>query len=272
MDEAKDGTEGSGAPPTQQQATTPTATSDAPKVEATGSALDEYGYEKVQTTGDKKPEGKADDKPKQDASAKSTEETDAVELDETTGYSKEAPKLVEDATIDKPAEEVVADPKDEIGYELDLKDLLKGESEKLTEFIKSNKVPKEIADAYVKLRKQEIAEYNSQVTEFQKNQERQKQVQRVAWDKELREDPTFGGEKFERNVKRAQKVYSDFMPETKKALTGKQNVLPPYLMRDLAKLGDTLFKSISPVEGNKPNPNAQAENKVLSEAEQYGYE
>jgi hypothetical protein len=98
-----------------------------------------------------------------------------------------------------------------------------------------------------------------------KDAERAKVELRAGWHKQLKDDATFGGEKFGANVKLANRVFDQFMPETKKILTERGSVLPPYVMRDLVKMAEQLFDTDKLQQGGPPPPAApKEENDPLS--------
>lgn len=217
--------------------TTPsTESTEAAADEAGGDSVDEFGYEKVA------PEGQAqeDQKPTAKADAKVEEVKDPG-----TGYGVKPPEVVEE----KPAPVVEPEVKLDLGYELDVKDLDAKESLKLQTFAKANALTKEAAQALVELKKSEISAAKQADAEFEKQQAKAVADLKISWDKELRTDPTFGGEKFAHNVQKAEKVLSEFMSATKKELTARGSMLPPYVMRDLAKLADHLYGSENLVNG-----------------------
>jgi len=167
-----------------------------------------------------------------------------------TGYSEVAPK---DEPTPPP---VVEESKIDLGYELDTKDLDPKLTLKVKEFAKANGLTKEAAQAFLNLRKTEAEEMKA--TELKREEETKTQVSSIRknWDKELRSHSEFGGEQFAANLKIVEKVLSDFMPETKKTLTERGGMLPPYVMRDFAKLGKHLFAGDNFVQGDVTGSNA----------------
>jgi hypothetical protein len=86
------------------------------------------------------------------------------------------------------------------------------------------------------------------------DQKKQAEINRkkteAQWYRELKEDPNFGGEKFLHNVKRAERVVQDYMPNLKNKLTESKVMLPPYVMKDLFLLAKQLYSSGEHVEGD----------------------
>ena len=105
-------------------------------------------------------------------------------------------------------------------------------------------------DVEVKALEQSISEQN-------KLAEQKRKETRAAWDKELRNDPKFGGDKFLHNVTRIEKLMTEFMPETKKVLTENKSMLPPYVMRDLARIAEQLSGGEKLVTGDGLAGNAE---------------
>ncbi len=212
----------------------------APAAKVEDDKLDDLGYEKVEpVVEDKKPDSKVDAKPED------------VKIEKpATGYGEEPPKIVEE--VKPPEEKKDAD----LGYELKVDEIIpKEEVSKIKAFAKQHGLTKEVAQAYFDLRKTEVQEYSAAVEKAQKAFEQEKLQTRAKWHKELKDDPSFGGEKFAVNVQRAERVLQDFMPGTKKMLTERGSVLPPYVMRDLAKLAEHLYATGEKlVQGNATMP------------------
>lgn len=204
--------------------------------------LDEFGYEKDTT---KIIETKKEDDKNLDPKIDEEEKV----IKPTTGYGKDDPKLavddkkpIENKEEPKPGEETEeAKFKKEIAEVF--KDLSDGyDKEKITKFALENKLNKAQVEAYVKLTKEEDAALV----------EKQKQLvkeQRSKWHNELRNDPEFGGENFEKNVDRVEKVLQKFLPDTKKVLTERGSMLPPYIMRDFLRLSKVLNPTTKLVSG-----------------------
>ena len=131
----------------------------------------------------------------------------------------------------------------------------------MQEFAKANALPKEAAQALVNLRKSEFDANLAQAEEAKKAQARAIEKVKASWDKELRTDATFGGDKFAHNVAQVEKVLADFMPSTKKTLTERGSMLPPYVMRDLAKLAEKLYAAEKLVQGEAAVGEAVVEDK-----------
>lgn len=156
-------------------------------------------------------------------------------IDPATGYGDEPPKVEEAAP---PTEPPVAT---DLGYELKAEGLPKEEVDKVASIAKKHNLSQEIAQDLLNLRKSELQAAEEMAVRVKNEQEAERIKTRVKWHKELKEDPHFGGEKFGFNVMQAEKVVQEFMPNTKKVLTERKSMLPPYVMRDLAKLASTLY-------------------------------
>lgn len=235
QDEVKEGDAGGGqaAPAAAiQETSTP--------IQEAGETTDEFGYEKKPAAVQPPKEGDTAPKKEEKVTPKEEEKIETP----ATGYGEKPLAAPKEET--PPVEEV----KVELGYELDVKDIGAAEALKIKEFAKANTLTKEAAQALVNLKKSEITAYKQAVTEAQKLQEKQISEIKASWDKELRTHPTFGGDKFGHNVMRAEKVLSEFMTETKKVLTERKSMLPPYVMRDLSRLADHLYSTEKLVQGD----------------------
>ena len=158
-----------------------------------------------------------------------------------TGYDSE-PK-VEEKPEEKSEQKVEEKPEEKNALDIKVEGLPDKELAKIKEFAKEHKVPKEIAEAYAKLRKSELEAFDKAQKEAAAESERQIQATRKNWYTELKEDPKFGGENFARNTKQVEKVMEEFMPNTKKVLTERKGMLPPYFMRDLAAIADQMYST-----------------------------
>jgi hypothetical protein len=206
------------------------------------SKTDDFGYS---TENEDKPAPKKDDQP-------APKEDDKPIENPATGYGKDqdqpAPK--ED---DKPAPK--EDDKPLEGEEAYKKEILEavaslGEGynkEKISKFAIENKLTKSQLEAYVNMTKAEEAE-------LVKSQQEALKAQRSSWKEDLLKDSTFGGENFDKNVDRVEKLLQKNMPETKKMLTEKGGMLPPYIMRDLLGIAKALNPTTNFVAGGAPEP------------------
>ena len=166
-----------------------------------------------------------------------------------SGYSKEpeVPPVAAPPVVEKTPEEMTEEEKAQKEISDSIKELGPGyDKKKVEKFAVENKLTKAQLDAYVKLTKEEDAE-------FAKQQETAKLTQRKAWKDELQADPEFGGENFDKNVASVNKLLN-IMPNTKKVLTEKGSVLPPYIMRDFLSLAKALNPTTKFVGGEPPAP------------------
>lgn len=171
--------------------------------------------------------------------APSDEPTDSKEEVEnpSTGYGEEppAPAPEEKEEVEEKPEEASEDDADkETERQKAIKEAIdtvpEGMSkEKLQEFAIENGLSADQVKAYLNQVKADQADSI-------KARERFVAEQRVAWDKELREDPAFGGEHFARNIHHAEKALEKYLPNFKKSLDGSGKMLPPDIMRDLSAL------------------------------------
>lgn len=220
-------------PPTQQP---PKA--EHPALEESGNNVDDLGYDIEPPAGTPPKDGPGDKKP---ADKKPADKKAVVEKKvETpaTGYAGEPPKVEDEPPPPKapPAEPPALDDFDKVLDGL-------GEADKLAfkgMATKTKLTPDQLKELAV-MRKQEIKAANDFTDEQTKSRERQVMQQRATWHKELKEDKDFGGENFDKSVAKAEQVLEEFFPLTKKALTEHKTMLPPYYMRDLAKLAEHMF-------------------------------
>lgn len=172
--------------------------------------------------------------------------------DPVTGYGKDIPEPKDD-----PPAPPAADPKDaEIEKHLG-EGLPKEEVEKIKSFAKTNEMTEKQIKAYGDLRRQEIQAEQERQSNLDKEHEKERQRIFRGWQEELRKDPAFGGENFESNVTLVEKLVHNHLPEYKKRLTEAGGMMPPYLMRDLAKLAKAVYKTEPLVHGDPVLPPAE---------------
>lgn len=201
------------------------------KVEDTGT--DDYGYS---TEGDKKPEEET----------KAPVETKAEEKEEVikpaTGYKEEEVKPEEE----KKSEEKEATPDEEkIKLELTntVKELPEGyDQDKIVDFALKNKLTNDQVKAYVEMEKVSREA-------FLADQEKAKAEQTKNFIHELKSDVTFGGENFDRNIMKVEKIIEKHFPNMKKVLTDRGGIVPPYIMKDFLSLDKILNPTASLVAG-----------------------
>lgn len=251
LDKLNEGGAGGGMP--KPPPATPPAEVTPPVVtpaEAPGDTThDELGYEITPAK-----EGEADPAtpPKTAPISKDTEPV----KEPATGYDKEPAAPVVEPPVTPP---VVVPPAAQDDLDKALVGLPDIELKKIKEFATANKITPEQATAYAALRKQEMKDAQDHYEKTQKEFENEKLKTKAEWHKELKNDPDFGGEKFLVNVAKVDKVLEQFLPGLKKSLTERKAMLPPYLMRDLAKLGDHMFGTETLVQGGPKGPDAPVE-------------
>ncbi len=234
MDKA-DAAGGGGTPPAAEPPAEPNPPPDNPPAAEGGDKFDEFGYEKpAAAKGEKKEEGA---KPPENPLEKEVEKP-------ATGYGAKPPK-VEDAPAAPPAEPPAKDELDPL-----VEGLPQEEVTKVKAFATTHKLTPDQVKAYAELRKSDISAGAAARDASAKEAEREVAKLKAGWDKELRDDKDFGGANFVKSVNRVDRVLEDFLPQTKKALTERGSMLPPYVMRDLAKLADHLYKTEKLVQGD----------------------
>ena len=242
MDEVKETTQGGGGY-NEPKGTEPTPAPTAPTPEAQGD-VDEFGYA-IEKAPEAAPKQSADPdaKPEQTEKAKPEEGKSSA-----AGYGEDDPAPVKEkpaATDDK-----VKSTKEELGFELDLKDAEPSVAAKLTELAKTHKLSEEQAKALVNLKKTEIAESKASMEARKKEMDAEVAKLKASWHTELKSDKDFGGQNFGHSLKKIDKVLTEFLGETKKELTASGSMLPPYVMRDLLKLANHLYKTEGLVSGD----------------------
>ena len=240
QEENKEGGASGGAPTNKETPPIDQSKTPAPP-EADGSKFDEFGYEKEKTPVEPGKEGTPP--PKEETKVENP----------ATGYTEEPPKVDDPPVIPPPPV-----PKVDLGYELDTKDLHETDVKKLTEFAKTHKLTKEVAQGLVDDRKAEAIALKKVIEDGKAAQEKAIKETKAAWHKELKTDPTFGGENFDKNLMKVEKVLAEFLPNTKKVLTEGKTMLPPYVMRDLCKLADHIFSTEKLTTGDPKEPVVEA--------------
>ncbi len=248
LDKISEGAAGGATPPAKPPSEPTTPTPPAPP-EAGGDNLDDLGYEKIAPEPGAPP---ADpNKPAEKPATPPAAAPPAKVETPATGYGAEPPK-VEDPPAAPAAPATPPTPPDEMDKALE--GLPKEELGKVKEFATKNAMTVVQAKAYADLRKQELVDAQAHAVKQQKDFDAEKIRIRAEWHKELKTDPVFGGEKFDHNVSKAEKVLEDFLPSIKKSLTERKAMLPPDHMRDLAKLADTLYAAEKLVQGDPAKP------------------
>lgn len=218
------------------------STPPAPVVTTTEVETDDLGYEVPPEEAKVVPPATIvqPEKTKGDEPAKEDEKIEAP----VTGYGK---KVDEPAKAEvPPAEPKVEASPEKIQLKKDFDEVTKTlpqsvDKDKVTNFALENNFTKEQLEAYVKLTKDEEAK-------AVKDQKDRVEAQRAQYVKDLETDPDFGGENFERNVGKVEKLLLK-MPNTKKVLTDKGGMLPPYLMKDFLALSKLLNPTVKLVPG-----------------------
>lgn len=224
-----------------------------PKPETTtDDKVDDFGYE----TPEEKPAPKAEEP------APKTEEKKAEEpeVKPVTGYednaepAKEA-KKEEPKKVEEPAAET-EEGKLKVAITEAVKALGDGyNKEGITKFALENKMTAEQVKAYVTF----------QAAEDQKALEAHEtriKEQRKQWKEELKSDKDFVGEKgdqFDKSVLKVNQLLEK-MPNTKKMLTEKGGMLPPYLMKDFLALAKALNPTKKFEGGEPPAPEEKTGN------------
>jgi hypothetical protein len=225
----------------------------AANLETQGAETDEFGYEKAPAAPGEKKEGEAPKEGQEPPKAPAAEPK-KVE-DPATGYGKEPvvdpSKKADDKTPPAPPSDL---EKRLETLPQELQDEVKEDVARMSKMKLSPEAEKEQIDFLVERANKK---FTNAKTNFENNEQTakiRKQERNKGWFKELKEDPSFGGDKFDGNVHRAEQVLADRLPRTKKILTEAKEMLPPYLMRDLLENWERDNPADKMVTGEPPAP------------------
>lgn len=245
--------EGGGAggmplPPTVKSAAEQPPAEATPPAETPGAETDHnFGYEPTPPADT--PAKKEGEAPKAGDTPPETPVTKISEVkDPGTGYREEPPKV--DAT--PPVVPPVTPPAEPDEFDKALSDIPKADAAEIKAFATENKIPVEVAKKWGEKVKANVAAVQAQRANMERQAEQEKITQRKSWHDELKADPKFGGEKFQTNIVRAERVLADFGPDLKKQLTEGKGMLPPNVMRMLASLADKLYATDKLNPGEPP--------------------
>lgn len=153
------------------------------------------------------------------------------------------------------------------GVEVDPKDVPVDEQKKIAAIATKHKLSKEIIQDYLDTRSAEIKEFNEAQTKAEADAQKATEDAQKKWradqQAELKNDPTFGGDKYSHNIHRVEKVLDQYMPNVKKVLTERKGMLPSYFMRDLAAMADHLYGTENVVQGDPSAPAKKNEDDAL---------
>lgn len=243
MNKADDNGGGGGDKP-PEQVTPATEPTEAP---ADGDKYDNFGYEKAPA---KTPPAKEGEKEASEPGEKKDPATPPEEVkDPASGYTEEPPAVEPPAT--PPATPPVTEPDE---FDKVLEGLPKEDVDQIKTFAKENSLSVEVAKKWGDKARENHAKAEQAQKDAEAQAARQRQEMKVRWNKELKDDKTFGGANFQQNVQKVEKVLDQFMPNLKKALTESKGMLPPWIMRDLAAHWDFLNKKEVFVQGDPPTP------------------
>jgi len=118
------------------------------------------------------------------------------------------------------------------------------DKDKITAYALKHKMSPEALADYVQMAKNDEAEHKQQVEKTQREQ-------RANWYKELKSDPEFGGTNFDTNIHKVDTMMAMYMSDTKKVLTERGSMLPPYIMKDYLRVAN-LLNPTTKFEGGEP--------------------
>lgn len=263
--EAGDG-DGTGAPANKDE-TTPPAQKDPPSdpPPKKDGDTDEYGYAKIPEANKSGEEGAGEKKEGEKPSEKTKEEE---KPEPVSGYSDEPPKTPDAGKQDDPPPKADEKKVEGLEFDLDIKDLDQPSVEILNKFFKEHKLSKEQAQALVDIRKAEVAANSKADNDYIEQQKAAVIKQKQDWHSELKKDPNFGGENFAKSINRVDKFLNEMMGDTKKVLTERKSMLPPYVMKDLLRVANLVYDTDKFVNGNKVNEESK-ETKEVSPLDYY---
>jgi hypothetical protein len=243
---------GNGSQPKASEQPNKPANPPAPEAQGDDGDFDEYGYRKASETPPKQ-EGKGDEKPQQDPAAKPPEKAadpGGVKTPSSTGYGEVDPPATPPATGDKPADKPAdppATPPAANDVKVDVTGLSTEVAEQVKTFVKTHDLNEAQAKALTDLRRAEIAAAAQVTNEAKAQAERQK----ANWNQEMRNDPEFGRANFKVNLDRVDKLLEEFCPELKNRLTESKGMLPPYIMKGLMRVAQSVYAT-STYSGGQP--------------------
>lgn len=263
--EAGDGDGSAGAPPAKNE-TPPPAQKDAPNTPPPqeGGNTDEFGYAKAPA--DDKSGEKGDGEKKEGAKTPSKDD-EKIPEDAVAGYGDKAPEVPDAGKQDDPPKKKEDDG---LGYELEVKDLDEKEVQAIKDLAKEMKLTKEQAQTFVEIKKKELVDMKASQDAYEKQVQVEVTKQKAAWHNELKTDPDFGGEKFAHSVAKVEKFISEFMTDTKKVLTERKSMLPPYVMKDILRAANKFYDTEKLVTGSGASDrNSSKEEKEVSPLDFY---
>lgn len=225
-------------------------------VVVTEPVVDNLGYETPKSDEEKKIE--ADKKVEADKKLEEEKAAAAEPVkDPVTGYAKKPDEVAKEEV--KPGE--VAKEEVKPTEELSKEDIDKAlgdlyDKEVISDFAVKHKLSKVQLEAYIELRTAEDAKFTKL------GKDRVQQVKVDNWN-ELKNDADFGGENFDKNLDSVEKLMDTYLVNTKKLLTDKGGMLPPYMMKDLLVLHKTLNPTTSLVLGDASKPVEKKEDSAL---------
>lgn len=133
---------------------------------------------------------------------------------------------------------------------VEMKELAADDQKKFGEYFTAHKLSKEAQQAFVDMRKAEIAANAKAQADYEQQIKTETAKLKSDWYNELKNDKDFGGSNFDVNTKLVNKFVQEFMPNTKKVLTEKGGMLPPSTMRDFLSVAKRLFETEKVVTGD----------------------
>lgn len=259
-EEVKDGAEGSAGYGDSPE--------DKDKVEPEAETTDDLGYAKI--TEEAEPNTEDKDKTEEKSGEAEPKEKESEDIESSSGYgedSDENGKEGEEGSKDKSEGKDGDDGEGEKG-ELDLgdtSDFLPEEIDLIKEVTKD--MDKKSAEALLDYKRKEIAKSKELAEQREADRVAKVAETRKSWVQELKDDQDFGGDNFGANVKKVDRVINDFLPNIKKKLTEGKGMLPPYIMRDLAKMSKALYGTEKLVtgEGEQPKSEVKTEDEQIDE-------
>ena len=226
----------------------------------------DFGYDEDAPADQGKPpeDSKTADSKGSDATKEKSADTEktAEGTDGGSGYGVDDPAPEESKKVEpvKPEAAPATTKVEGLDFEIKTEGLQKATAEKAVEFVKTHKLSKEQADAFLDLRRSEAAQEAAAEVKWQEEAKAAVVKQRADWTKQLRDDPEFGGQNYKNNIHQVDKLLSEHLPGVKNTLTASKGMLNPVVMKDLAKLAAALYKAPAFPQGNAPKKESEGEN------------
>jgi hypothetical protein len=165
-------------------------------------------------------------------------------------------------------------PEPEAG-DIDLGDtegFLEDEVKELKKLAKESKLSPEQVKAVMDFKRSEIKKLNEVLAKKEETMKAQKSEVLKKWKEDLKTDPNFGGENFNKSLKMVGRVLQDFLPESNKKIAESGGAWHPTLMKEFRNLAEVLYSNKDNLvrgefSGKKSDPSAEkSDDDIIREA------